>query len=430
MIIGMRTEDTTSPPWKKNLRAIWFAELVAIVGFTVVIPILPLYVRELGVTGESEIRLWSGVIFSAQAVTMAIFGPIWGALSDRYGRKVMVERAMLTGAFIITLMGLVQTPEQLVLLRALQGALTGTVTAATALVATSAPEDKTGYALGTLQMAVYVGASAGPLLGGLVADTLGYRSAFFITGALLLIATIFVLVLVEEPRRGDRQTRDCGLDPAAGLGQRLARQVAPILSSPPLLAILTMHVILRLAARLSQPTLPLFVESLAPTEARIATLTGLISGANALGGALGGHQLGALGDRLGYRTIMVTCALGSVLCYVPQSLVARSWWLIPLQAVAGLAMGGILAAVSASLAALAPRGKEGIVYGIDASVVSVANVIGPMTGSSLAAWLGLRAPFLAAAVVFGVGAAAGRRLLPKPAHEILDQAKTEGIISP
>mgnify|MGYP006292836699 FL=1 len=126
---------------------------------------------------------------------------------------------------------------------------------------------------------------------------------------------------------------------------------------------------------------------------------------------------------------MVTCALGSVLCYVPQSLVTYSWWLIPLQAVAGLAMGGILAAISASLAVLAPRGKEGIVYGIDASVVSVANVVGPMTGSFLAAWLGLRAPFLAAAVVFGVGAAAGVRLLPKPAEKTLDQAKTEGIIS-
>lgn len=429
MITGMRTADTTSPPWKRNLRAIWFAELVAIVGFTVVIPILPLYVRELGVTGQNEIRLWSGVIFSAQAVTMAIFGPIWGALGDRYGRKVMVERAMLTGALVITLMGIVRTPQQLALLRALQGALTGTVTAATALVATSAPEDKTGYALGTLQMAVYVGASAGPLLGGLVADTFGYRSAFFVTGALLLIAAIFVLVLVEEPKRADGQTQAFDLDPEGGLRQRLARHMAPFLSSPPLLAVLTMHVILRLAARLSQPTLPLFVEFLSPTGTRTATLTGLISGANALGGALGGRQLGALGDRLGYRTIMVTCALGSVLCYVPQSLVAYSWWLIPLQAMAGLAMGGILAAISASLAVLAPRGNEGIVYGVDASVVSVANVIGPMTGSFLAAWLGLRAPFLAAAAVFGVGAAAGVRLLPKPAEKTLDQAKTEGIIS-
>jgi len=430
MIIQMPTTDNTPLPWKRNLRAIWFAELVAIVGFTVVIPILPLYVRELGVTGGSETRLWSGVIFSAQAVTMAIFGPIWGVLSDRYGRKVMVERAMLAGALIIALMGLVHTPEQLTLLRALQGALTGTVTAATALVATSAPDDKAGYALGTLQMAIYVGASAGPLLGGVVADTLGYRSAFFVTGALLLIAAIVVLAFVEEPERTDSQMEKGDLDlTGIGLRQRAANHLAPFLASTPLLAVLALHLILRLAARVPQPILPLFVESLAPPGARIATITGLISGANALGGALGGRTLGVLGDRLGYRVILVGCALGSVLCYVPQSLVARSWWLIPLQAVAGLAMGGILASISASLAALAPRGREGIVYGVDASVVSVANVIGPMTGSSLAAWLDLRAPFLAAAAVFGIGAAVAVRLLPKSAHHTLDQAKTEGIIS-
>jgi MFS family permease len=148
---------------------------------------------------------------------------------------------------------------------------------------------------------------------------------------------------------------------------------------------------------------------------RVATMTGLISGANALGGAIGGRKLGELGDRVGYRSILVICAAASVLCYVPQYLVSRSMWLLPLQAVASLAMGGILASVSALLAALAPRGREGIIYGVDSSVVSIANAIGPMTGSSLAAWFGLRTPFLAAAVAFGVGGIAALRLLPKSA---------------
>jgi MFS family permease len=121
---------------------------------------------------------------------------------------------------------------------------------------------------------------------------------------------------------------------------------------------------------------------------------------------------------MGYRSILAVCALGSVVCYVPQSLVERPIWLIPLQAGAGLAMGGILASISASLAALAPQGREGIVYGVDASVVSIANAIGPMTGSSLAAWLGLRAPFLAAAIVFVAGGIAALRLLPKPRGSI------------
>jgi DHA1 family multidrug resistance protein-like MFS transporter len=267
-----------------------------------------------------------------------------------------------------------------------------------------------------LQMAVYVGASAGPLVGGLVADTLGYRAAFFVTGALLLVAALGVLVFVKEPDQSDRALNNPTTDGTekASMRQRVLGHLAPVLTSVPLLTVLGVRLTMRLAARLSRPTLPLFVEALAPANARVATLTGLISGAGALGGAIGGRKLGELGDRIGYRSILAACALGSVISYVPQSMVGHSLWLIPLQAGAGLAMGGILASISASLAALAPAGREGIVYGVDASVVSLANAIGPMAGSALAAWFGLRVPFLAAAVVFAVGGIAALRLLPEP----------------
>ena len=141
---GATVSLTSTTSWRRNLIAIWFAELVAVAGFTVVIPLLPLYVPQLGVHGEREVRIWAGIIFSAHAVTMAIFAPIWGALSDRYGRKVMVERAMFGGALVIGLMGLAQNVQQLAILRALQGALTGTVTAATALVVTATPRERAG----------------------------------------------------------------------------------------------------------------------------------------------------------------------------------------------------------------------------------------------------------------------------------------------
>jgi len=175
------------------------------------------------------------------------------------------------------------------------------------------------------------------------------------------------------------------------------------------------HLIMRLAPRLLSAIMPLFVETVAPSTARVATLTGIITGANAIGGAIGGRQFGELGDRVGHRSILAICALLSTLFYVPQSMVGRSIWLIPLQAGAGLAMGGIMASISASLAALSPRGREGLVYGVDATVVSIANAIGPMTGSSMAVWLGLRAPFLAAAVIFVLAGIAALQFLPKPA---------------
>ena len=403
------------PGWQRNLWAIWFAELVAIVGFAVVIPLLPLYVRDLGVEGEQQVAIWSGAVFSAQAVTMAIFGPIWGALSDRYGRKVMVERAMFGGTVIMALMGLAQSPFQLVALRAIQGGLTGTVTAARALVATTAPKDRAGYALGMLQMAVYIGATAGPSLGGVIADTVGYRQAFFVTSGLLLIAAVAVVIFVREPPRPAQAA--VNPDSARGEGTATLRSQAlnhlsPVLHSAPILAVLGVGMLVQSAARMAQPTFPLFVETVAPAGARVATITGLIIGAGAVGGAIGGWRLGALGDRVGYRVVMISCAFASVVFYVPQSLVPTWIWLVPLQLGAGFSMGGMLASIGASLATLSPDGREGLVYGVEATAVSIAKAVGPAAGSVTAAWFGLWTPFVAAALVFGLGGMVALERLP------------------
>ncbi len=412
MAVPMNSKSFIS--WRRNLAVIWFAELVAIVGFSVVMPLLPLYIRELGVQDENQVRIWAGAVFSVQAVTMAIFGPIWGALSDRYGRKVMVERAMFSGALVISLMGLAQNVQQLAFLRALQGALTGTVTAANALVATTAPRERVGYALGMLNMAIYTGASMGPLLGGLVADSLGYRMAFFITGVLLFLAALGVLFFVREEFQPtvpveSEQVVDGGR--GSTLRHRMWIRLAPVLTSAPLLGVMGVRLLMRLGARLLGPVLPLFIEEIALAGARVASITGTISGVSAAAGAIGALGLGRLGDRVGYRKILVFCALGSAMCYVPQFFVTSPGWLVPLQAGTGLAMGGILASLSASLAQLSPKGQEGIVYGVDSSVVSVANAVGPMAGSALAVWLGLRAPFLVAAGIFGLAGVAAARLL-------------------
>jgi MFS family permease len=122
--------------------------------------------------------------------------------------------------------------------------------------------------------------------------------------------------------------------------------------------------------------------------------------------------MGRIGDRVGYRGILIACALASVVCYVPQFFVVRPAALLFWQAGTGLAMGGIVASLSASLARLSPEGQEGIVYGVDASVVSVANAVGPLLGSALAVWVGLRVPFLVAAGLFGLAGGAAARLLP------------------
>ncbi len=393
--------------WRRNLYVIWIAELVAIAGFAVIFPFVPYFVQELGVTELHEVELWSGILFATQAVTMAIFAPIWGSVADRYGRKLMVQRAMFGGAVVLTAMGFVQNVWQLAILRAIQGMLTGTVPAATTLVASSTPRERSGYALGLLQMAVWTGASVGPLLGGLVADTWGYRAAFWVTGSLLFLAGLTVWRFVEEDFQPPARQKN-GANSGFFDGLKL------VIHDRSLVSVFGIRFIVRTAVRLMGPVLPLFIQSLVPPTARVATITGLISGVRAATGALGAVTLGRASDRLGYRRVLLACAIGTAILYVPQFFVTSPWQLLVLQGAVGLVMSGVLASMSALLATLAPEGRQGAVYGVDSSVVAMANAVGPMLGATVAVTVGLRASFLLAAGILAFAAGLTWFLVPKP----------------
>lgn len=146
----------------------------------------------------------------------------------------------------------------------------------------------------------------------------------------------------------------------------------------------------------------MFVQSLLPPGALVASTCGLITGVSSLTSAIAAVVLGRIGDRLGYQRVLLGCAIGATLCYAPQSFVTTPLQLLILQAGVGLAMGGTLSVVSAMLATMAPEGRQGAVYGLDTSAISAANAVGPLLGASLAASLGLRAAFLWAAAVFGL----------------------------
>jgi DHA1 family multidrug resistance protein-like MFS transporter len=382
-------------------------------------PFLPLYVQDLGITEQNQVKLWSGALFAAQAVTMTIFAPIWGSVADRYGRKLMVQRAMFGGAVVLAAMGFVQNVWQLAALRAVQGMLTGTVPAATTLVASSTPRERSGYALGLLQTAIWAGASVGPLLGGLVADTWGYQAAFFVTGGLLFAGGVMVWLFVQEefvPPRRDRK------DPESGFWYGLQL----VVRNRSLVSLFSIRVLARLAVRTLGPIMPLFIQSLVPTSTRIASLTGVVSFASAATSAVGAVTLGRASDRIGYRKVLLTCALLAGVVYLPQFFVKNPWQLVILQALLGLVMSGVLASISALLANLAPEGHQGAVYGVDSSAVAAANAVGPMLGAGVAVVIGLRAPFLLAGGAFFLAAALVWMLVPSAAKESGPTARKAG----
>lgn len=384
------------PQWRRTLYTVWITQFIGVAGFSFVIPFIPYYIQELGIKNLAEVGMWAGLVTSAQAISMAIMAPVWGALSDRHGRKLMVLRASFAGAIVLALMGFVTSVEQLVVLRVIQGLLTGTVSATTTLVASQVPKERSGMALGSLQTAIFLGVSLGPLLGGLSGDAFGYRPSFWITGALLAISGLLVLLFVHE----DFHPAE---DVARTARTDFRHSLTVAFASGALLAVLGSRILLRIGTRALDPILPLFVQTLLPLGSQVGATTGVIAAASALGAAIGSPLIGGWSDRLGRRKLLLASAVAAGLLYIPQGFVQDARWLIVWQLLSGFAVGGTLSTLTALLTQASPAGREGMVFGLDASAVSAANAIGPLLGATVAAWAGLRAPFLLATVLFGVG---------------------------
>src|SRR2546429_274039 len=178
--------------------ALRFAEFTAIFGFSFAFPFLSIFLnKDLGVHTGTDLYLWTAASASASGIAMAVASPIWGMLGDRYGRKPMLIRSMLGGAITVGIIYFAQNPAELVVLRLLQGATSGTVAAATALVAAETPRSRVGWALGVVTSAVAHGSAIGAVIGGLAPEFLGIRLVFLARGVLLALSPIPVLWVVR-----------------------------------------------------------------------------------------------------------------------------------------------------------------------------------------------------------------------------------------
>jgi DHA1 family multidrug resistance protein-like MFS transporter len=379
-------------PWRRTVYVLFIVQLVSTAGFSLVLPFLPLYVDELGIATGGSVAFWSALAFSSQAVTMMLAAPIWGAYADRYGRKMMLVRATFGGAILVVLMGLAQNAEQLVLLRTLQGTVTGVVAASSALAAAATPREHSGEALGLLQMARSVGVAVGPVVGGLLGDAFGFRESFWITGALLGISGLFALLWVHEEFTPVAKATQPGLFD----GYRR------LLKVPGMGGLYELNFLRSLGQTMVMPIVALFVVELTGSEQGAATITGLLLGAAAFSGALSAVWLGKLGDRIGHSRIMVGAALMAALLYLPQYFVTSAWQLALLQALTGFAAGGLVPALAALMNLWAPAGNQGATYALDTSVNAAARSVAPMIGAAVVFWVGLRGVFGASAVVYGV----------------------------
>ncbi len=392
-------------PWQRTLYIMFIAQLLTAIGFSSIFPFFPLYVNQLGSAYGLNLEMLAGLVFSSQAFTMMIASPIWGALADRYGRKLMVERAMFGGSVILLLMAFVHSAEQLVLLRAIQGLVTGTVAAANALVASVTPREHAGYGMGLLQVGQGAGVALGPVIGGVVADHYGYAAAFYVTAVLLLLGGVLVLWGVHEPFER-RPAKEKG-------GKGLVAAWQEIFTFPGVPVTFILQFLSQLGTNLLTPILPLFIPTVLGPSQDVNTFTGLVVGANAAAATFSSIYFGRLGDRTGHRVILITSLAIGGLLYMPEVIANAGWQVLALQALVGVAAGGIVPSISALQARFTRRGLEGAVYGLDNSIGSGARSLAPMIGSGIAVWWSLRTAFPITGAVLLVGAVVSAMLLPE-----------------
>lgn len=378
--------------WQKNLYATCIAQFVALTGMFSVFPFIPFYIQELGVTNIVEVTRWAGILGGISALTMALFAPIWGSLADRYGRKLMVERAMFGGSVAITCMGLVSNVYQLLALRILQGAFAGTIIASVTLISTTSPREKLGSSLGLLQACSFLGSFIGPLLGGAVADFWGYRCSFYITGSLTLIAGLIIFFSVKE---------DFQPLPKQRIAEKGFRKNTRIFfSSQQFLAIIVAVFFIAFARMIVFPIFPLFVQFLAKDSSRIALLTGALLASTGIAGAFSSIIIGRVSDKVGYRKVLLISMVGAGIFFLPQAFTVSIFQLFLWRIMLGLFTGGITPAIHAIIG-LSVSGKDrGKGYGITASVGALGRALGPIAGGMVASVLGLKIIFIFAAALF------------------------------
>jgi MFS transporter, DHA1 family, multidrug resistance protein len=384
-------DDAGPPQWQRTLWAMVGIQFIMTAAFSMLTPIMPLFLPVLGVASPSAVALWAGVLAGTTSFVAAFASPLWGRLADRHGRKLMLLRSSIAVGVFAALMGAAMDVWQIFACRALMGVFAGFSSTAIALVASQAPEQRLGFALGWLSTGQLVGSLVGPLIGGFLADATGsYRIPFYCTAATIAMSTGFVWFGVRERFIPTAQTRG---------GRALLSGLIAVARSPGLLALFFVLLMAQFGVRTVQPVVTLFVKELLGDRPDLATLSGIAFSITGLANIVATPFLGNKSDKIGYRRVLLIALLGAGLTTLPQAF-AGSYWAFTAQRFAvGLFIGGILPTANALVGRLVPREQRGTVYGITASAMFLGNSLGPLSGGAVAAAFGLRWVFLVTAAV-------------------------------
>ncbi len=361
------------------------------IGMSMVVPFLPFYIKSLGVTDIAELKRWSGLAISGVFITAIIATPLWGWLGDRIGKKKMVIRAIFGLAVSQFLIGLSADVYQLFLFRMLQGALSGFIAAALALVSANTPKEKSGYALGFLATSTAAGNVLGPFVGGLLADNFGYRNVFFITAGLCFLSGLLVLLFVNEINKSSNKQN------------KISDNYRFVFTNHNVKYAMLTLIIAAAAISMIQPMFALFIEQKIGNVVYLATITGAVFGIIGIFQVISSPWWGKRNDLKGYRKNISYALLGAGIGYALHVVSAGVWELIPIRAFLGFCIGGVLPSLYSFISTNTPSERKGSVMGIASSFTLFGNLIGPLASGYIASYTSINFIFILSGLVLAAG---------------------------
>lgn len=367
----------------------WICQFLAMVGMSAIVPFLPLFVRDLGITSLEETAAWSGFVFAGPFFISFFLAPVWGTLGDRYGRKIMTLRAVFGLAIAQIVIGFSQDVSQLFIGRLIQGALSGFLPAAMALIASNTPEEKTGYALGILQSATAAGTVLGPLIGGFLSDVIGFRNVFFAVAGLLFVSGILVLFLVKEDVKTEGKERFSFVDN----WKFLIKNKLTLYSAVGIC-------LTALGLSFVRPIFVLYVETFNIASKFLPTITGALYSIMGIFSTISAAWWGKRVERTGIRKNLIYASLLTGLMYTAHLFVNDIYFLVFIRIFLGFGFGALLPLLFTAISNNVIVDRRGGVLGVASSFQILGNMVGPILGGYSAALLGLRPSFIIAGAFF------------------------------
>lgn len=371
-----------------GMRNVWIITIsmtILAVCYTMIIPFLPIYLLELGVS-KDDVALWSGLVFGITFLIAGIMAPIWGKIADNKGKKRMALRAGFAIAVSYFLIGLVTDQYQLLLGRAFVGFANGFYPAAMTMVSLSVDEKRVGRALGIFQMGLILGNVIGPFLGGAVESVVGMRPVFYVSGIAVFIATLAVLFFVKEPRIASKKVEDTT---ATKQKTSLREDFKAVSEKPVLVRLLWIFFFMQCAIMMLQPILALYVGDMQGTMEGAAIISGSILSIGGLAGALTTNLWVRIGERRGYFRTISYCMIGSGIVLLLQSLPIGIWWFGVLQVLIGSCIVGINPSLSAAVTLNTEPGFRGRMFGMTTTAQQFGSMVGPVFASLVSTYIGI-----------------------------------------